>query len=172
MDTPYGRVEQTLRRNSAPFSDGLSGLARSAFALTWSSVEETRKGCRQRRRPLGQQARLEIEVAAMKVAPAPGLAAFEGRNYRMAGRVEMLKSVGMLRVLTAPDMATGQTYAKLVPLDAKREAFLAAVCARRYLPHLTDMFTTLGHGWHVDVDRQTVPRKFASLDCVGRVTLR
>ena len=80
----------------------------------------------------------------MNVAPAPGLAAFEGCNDRMTGRVEMLKSVRVLRILAASDMATGETYAKLVPLHAKRETLLAAARARRYLANLTYVFATLG----------------------------
>ena len=81
----------------------------------------------------------------MNVAPAPSLAAFEGCNDRMTGTVEMLKSVRVLRILAAPDMATGEAHTKLVPLHPKREAFLAAACARRYLPNLTYMFATLAH---------------------------
>ena len=57
----------------------------------------------------------------------------------------MLKSVRVLRILAAPDMAAGETYAKLVPLHPKRETPLAAARARRYLPNLTCMFATLGH---------------------------
>src|SRR5712692_525581 len=73
---------------------------------TQSSVEETRDGRRQCGAPLRQQFRCEIEVAAMNVAPAPGLAALEGRNQRMTGRVEMLKRVRVRRILAASDMAT------------------------------------------------------------------
>jgi hypothetical protein len=81
----------------------------------------------------------------MNVAPAPGLAALEGCNHRVTGRVEMLKSVRVLRILAAPDMAAGKTYTKLVPLHPEREAFLAAARARRYLPNLTCVFATLSH---------------------------
>ena len=56
----------------------------------------------------------------------------------------MLKSVRVLRILAAPDMAAGETYAKLVPLHSKRETLLAAVRARRYLPNLSYVFATLG----------------------------
>jgi hypothetical protein len=57
----------------------------------------------------------------------------------------MLKSVRLLRILAAPDMAAGETYAKLVPLHPKRETLLAAARARSYLPNLTYVFATLGH---------------------------
>ena len=80
----------------------------------------------------------------MNVAPAPGLAAFEGCNHRVTGRVEMLKSMGVFRILAASDMAAGETYAKLVPLHPKRETLLTAARARRYLPNLTYVFATLG----------------------------
>jgi hypothetical protein len=55
----------------------------------------------------------------------------------------MLKSVRVLRILAAPDMAAGETYAKLVPLHPKRETLLAAARARRYLPNLAYVFATL-----------------------------
>ena len=56
----------------------------------------------------------------------------------------MLKSMCVLRILAAPDMAAGETYAKFVPLHPKRETLLAAARARRYLPNLTYVFATLG----------------------------
>ena len=55
----------------------------------------------------------------------------------------MLKSVRVLRILAAPDMAAGETYAELVPRHAKRETFLTTVRARRYLSNLTHMFAML-----------------------------
>src|ERR1700687_3914853 len=71
---------------------------------TRSSVEETRHGRRQCGAPLRQQFRCEIEVAAMNVAPAPGLAALEGCDQWMTGGVEMLKRVRVRRILAASDM--------------------------------------------------------------------
>jgi hypothetical protein len=56
----------------------------------------------------------------------------------------MLKSVRVLRILAATDMAAGETYAKLVPLHPKRETLLAAARARCYLPNLAYVFATLG----------------------------
>jgi hypothetical protein len=56
----------------------------------------------------------------------------------------MLKSMSVLRILAAPDMAAGETYAKLVPLHSKRETLLAATRARRYLPNLTYVVAMLG----------------------------
>ena len=56
----------------------------------------------------------------------------------------MLQSMRVLRILATPDVAAGETHAKLVPLHPKRETLLAAARARRYLPNLTDVFATLG----------------------------
>jgi hypothetical protein len=78
----------------------------------------------------------------MDIAPAPSLTAIEGCNQRMTGRVEMLQRVRMDRILAASDVAAGEAYAKLVPWHAKREALLATVRARRYLPNLTHVFAT------------------------------
>ncbi len=61
----------------------------------------------------------------------------------MTRRVEMLQRVRMDRILAAPDMAAGETYAELVPRHAKRETFLTTVRARRYLSNLTHMFAML-----------------------------
>jgi hypothetical protein len=110
-----------------------------------SAVEEAREECRQRGPPFGQQLRRDIDVAAMNVAPAPGFAAFVGCNQWMTGRVEVLQSVRVLRILAASDVAAGQTYPKLVPLRPERETFLTAARCRRYLPNLTYMFAMFGH---------------------------
>ena len=58
----------------------------------------------------------------------------------MTGRIEVLKSVCVLRILAASDMATGEAHAKLIPLLAKRDAFLAAARPRRDLLDLAYMF--------------------------------
>ena len=86
----------------------------------------------------------------MNVAPSPGFAALEGRDERMSGRVEMLKRVGVRRVLAAADMAAGEAHAKLVPLLAECNASLAAARMGRDLLYLACMFTRLGHWCDVD----------------------
>jgi hypothetical protein len=58
----------------------------------------------------------------------------------MTGRIEVLKSVCVLRILAASDVATGEADAKLIPLLAKRDAFLAAARPRRDLLDLAYMF--------------------------------
>src|SRR5438270_3345866 len=55
------------------------------------------------------------------------------------------------RILAASDMAAGETYPKLVPWRAKREAFLATSGARRHLSNLTRMFATLRQRYHIGV---------------------
>src|SRR6266550_1858183 len=87
----------------------------------------------------------------MNIAPAPSLAALERCNQRMTGRVEMLQRVRVARILAASDMAAGETYSKLVPRRAKREAFLATSGARRHLSNLTHMFATLRQRYHIGV---------------------
>ena len=73
----------------------------------------------------------------------------------MTGRVEMLQRVRVARILAASDVATGETYAKLVPRRAKREAFLATARARRYLSNLTHVLATLSQRYHIGVDGLT-----------------
>ena len=87
----------------------------------------------------------------MNIAPAPSLAAIEGCNQRMTGCVEMLQRVRMDRIFTASDVAAGETYAKLVPRRAKREALLATARARRYLSNLTHMFATFSQRYHMSM---------------------
>jgi hypothetical protein len=91
----------------------------------------------------------------MNIAPAPSLAAIEGCNQRVPGCVEMLQRVRMARIFAASDVAAGETYAKLVPRRAKREAFLATARARRYLSNLTHVFATLSQRYHIGVDGLT-----------------
>src|SRR6266536_5512534 len=129
--------------------DGLTDRSgRGIILRSRSAVEEAREECRQRGPPFGQQLWRDIDIAAMNVAPAPGLAAFVGCNQRMTGRVEVLQSVRVLRILAASDMAAGQAYPKLGPLRPEREAFLTAARCRRYLPNLAYMFAMFGHWLH------------------------
>ena len=81
----------------------------------------------------------------MQVAPAPCLAALEGGDDRMTRRIEVLKRMRMRRILAASDMTTRETYAKLVPRCAERDALLAAVRPRLHLSDLTEMFAAFGH---------------------------
>ena len=90
----------------------------------------------------------------MNIAPTPSLAALEGCNQWMTGRVEMLQRVRVARILAASDMAAGETHAKLVPRRAKREAFFTTARARRYLSNLTHMFATLSQRWHIGAPQE------------------
>ena len=91
----------------------------------------------------------------MNIAPAPSLAAIEGCNQRVTGCVEMLQRVRMDRIFAASDVAAGETYAKLVPRRAKREALLATARKRRYLSNLTHMFATFSQRYHIGVNGLT-----------------
>src|ERR1700731_403 len=91
----------------------------------------------------------------MNIAPAPSLAALEGCNQRMTGRVEMLQRMRVAGILATSDMAAGETHAKLVPRRAKREAFLATARARRHLSNLTQVFATFSQRYHIGVDGLT-----------------
>ena len=81
----------------------------------------------------------------MDVTPAPCIAALERCDHRMGGRVEMLQRVGVLRVFTTAHVAAGQTDAKLGPRRTDRDAFLAAVGARRDVANFREMFALLRH---------------------------
>src|SRR5262250_3048051 len=59
----------------------------------WSFPHQSAKQCRERGTVLWPQLRFELEIATMDIAPAPGLAALEGGDHRVARRVEMLESV-------------------------------------------------------------------------------
>lgn len=63
----------------------------------------------------------------------------------------MREGMRMFRILAAPDMAAGKTYAKLVPRDPERNAFLAAVGARFHLPDRAEMFATIAHVLHSSI---------------------
>jgi|SRR5438128_2178883 len=110
-----------------------------------SSVPEPADDRRQRGAPFGQLTGHGIEIAAMHVAPAPGLAALEGGDDRVTGRIEMVKRVRMLRILAASDMTTRETDTELIPHSSERDALLAAVRPRLDGLNLTEMFTTFGH---------------------------
>ena len=82
----------------------------------------------------------------------------------MAARVEMLKRVRIRRVLAAPDVAAGETYAKLVPRRSERDAFFAAARPGRDLREACDVFTTLGHRGHIGLRFSAVERESRSWD--------
>src|SRR5206468_2704304 len=70
-------------------------------------------------------------------------------------RIEMLQCMRMRRILAAADMTAGQANAELRPCRSDREAFLAAVGARRDVGDLGEMFALLGHG-HLDGGRASI----------------
>lgn len=62
----------------------------------------------------------------------------------MAGCVEVLERVHVLRILAAADMAARQAKPQLIPCRADRHAIHAAVAARPDLTDLAEMLATLG----------------------------
>ena len=82
----------------------------------------------------------------MHVAPAPRFAALERRDHRVAGRIEVLQSVRVLRVLATADVAAGEAHPKLVPGRAARETLFAAIGAGRDFPDLAEMLAAFAQG--------------------------
>ena len=70
-----------------------------------STGEDAGERRRQRRAPFWPQRRRELEIAAIYVAPGPGLAAPHRRNEGMAGRLEVLQRVRVYRIFAASHMA-------------------------------------------------------------------
>src|SRR5439155_17429707 len=81
----------------------------------------------------------------MDVTPYPWIAILEQCDHRKGGHVEMLKRMNVLRVFTTAHVAAGQTDAKLGPRRTDRDAFLAAVGARRDVANFREMFALLRH---------------------------
>ena len=63
----------------------------------------------------------------------------------MTGRIEMLQRMRVLRILAAADVATCETYAKLGPRGADREAILAPPACRSHGLNVAEMLAKLGH---------------------------
>jgi hypothetical protein len=61
----------------------------------------------------------------------------------------MRERMRMFRILAAPDMAAGKTYAKLIPRLPERNAFLAAVRARCHVPNRAEMLATIVHVFRI-----------------------
>jgi hypothetical protein len=81
----------------------------------------------------------------MDVTPPPGFAALQGSDHRVPCLVEMGERMGVLRVLAASDMTTGEAYAKLIPRCPERKTFLTAIRARMHIPDVIEVFARLGH---------------------------
>lgn len=64
----------------------------------------------------------------------------------MAGRVEMLERVRVLRIFAASDMAADQTDAKLRPRGPDRETVLATLARREHGLDVAEVLAELGHG--------------------------
>src|ERR1700730_12706606 len=69
----------------------------------------------------------------------------EGLDNRVVGRVEMFGGVLVLRIVTAPDMSTGETEAQMHPAITYFQTVLASIGARRDLAYLVKVATVLCH---------------------------
>ena len=113
-----------------------------------SATDESAKKCGKGGASFRQSPRHRIEIAPIDIAPAPGLAGLEGGDHRVAGLVEMLERMRVLRILAAADVAAGQANAELVPWRADRHAIHATVGARPDLADLAEVLAALGRLSH------------------------
>src|SRR5712692_2690531 len=87
----------------------------------------------------------KLEHELIDITPAPVLTRFEGLDNREVGRVEMPGGVLILRIVTAPDMSTGETEAQVHPGITDFQAVLAPIGARRDVTYLVEVATLLCH---------------------------
>jgi hypothetical protein len=86
-----------------------------------------------------------FEHHLIDVTPDPVLSRLEGLNNRMVGRVEMPGGVLVLRIITAPDMSTGETEAQVDPGISNFQTVLTTIGARCDVLYLIKMRTALCH---------------------------
>ena len=89
----------------------------------------------------GKQWSSKLKSNLVNIAPAPVLSRLKGLDNRVAGRMEMLCRVLILRIVTAANMATGETEAQVNPTLTGFQTILAAVCTLGDLPYLVEMCT-------------------------------
>src|SRR5919198_5748417 len=73
------------------------------------------------------------------IAPEPVLARLERLHERVAGGVEMLGGMLVLRRVTAADVPANEALAQVDPRLSRFQAVLAAVRARRHIPDLVQV---------------------------------
>src|SRR4029450_11224657 len=72
-----------------------------------------------------------VKEGLVDVAPDPAHATFlVGPDQGMAGGLEVLEGVLVLRLLTATDVPAGQAHSQGRPAVAKRDALLTHLCGR------------------------------------------
>lgn len=76
----------------------------------------------------------------MYVAPEPSLPRLRGCNYRMLGRMKMLRSMAILGRVAAPDMAALKASAQMHPSIAQCHALRAVMHLRSDVFTMSKMF--------------------------------
>jgi hypothetical protein len=89
----------------------------------------------------GKQWSSKLKSNLVNMAPAAVLSRLKGLDNRVAGCMEMLCRVLILRIVTAANMATGETEAQVNPTLTGFQTILAAVCTLGDLPYLVEMCT-------------------------------
>ena len=95
--------------------------------------------------PVEARAGLQNRKRAGQCNTNPVFPWLEGLHDRMIGRVEMPGGVLILRIVTAPDMSTGETEAQVHPGITDFQAVLAPIGARRDVTYLVEVATLLCH---------------------------
>ena len=85
-----------------------------------------------------------LEHHLIDVTPDPVLTRLEGLDNRVVGRMEMLGGVLILRIVTAPDMSTGETEAQVHPGISNFQTVLTSIGARCDFLYLIKMRTSHG----------------------------
>ena len=86
-----------------------------------------------------------LEEQLVNVTPDPVLTRLDGLNERVVGGVEMPGGVLILRIVTAPDMSTGETEAQVYPGISNFQTVLTSIGARCDVLYLIKMRTSLCH---------------------------
>jgi len=87
----------------------------------------------------------KLEHDLVDVTPAPVFPWLEGLDNGVIGRVKMLGSVLIFRIVTAADMPAFQTEAQVDPGITRFQAILASIGTRCDLTYLVKMTTLFCH---------------------------
>ena len=87
----------------------------------------------------------KLKHELVDVTPAPVFPWLEGLDNGVVGRVKMLGSVLILRIVTAADMPAFQTEAQVDPGITRFQAILASIDVRCDLTYLVKMTTLFCH---------------------------
>jgi hypothetical protein len=88
---------------------------------------------------------LKIEEELVDVTPSPVLIWLEGLHDRVAGRMEMLGGMRILRLVTAANMSAFKADSQVYPGVTDFQAILAPISTLCYLSYLIKVTTLLSH---------------------------